>query len=162
MVECSRFQQTWYFTLDKEKNRFKVFVNCWNKTVMQYLSLRLEGEEILKYRCVCPSRAERFNIVRNNHGRTHKCDFSVSNRKYLFWENLVQNIKIVSLSWNLVPRLIRICGPQWWYLFFILERKHPFWANLVQRIKTASLSWNLVSSLIRICRIQRRCSLFLF
>ena len=35
--------------------------------------------------------------------------FSVLDRKYPFWPNLVQNIKIVSLSLNLVPRLIRIC-----------------------------------------------------
>ena len=43
-------------------------------------------------------RAEKFNIVSNHHGRTYKCDFSVSNRKYLLWANLVQNIKIVTLS----------------------------------------------------------------
>ena len=29
-----------------------------------------------------------------------------------FWVNLVQKIKIVSLNWNLVPRLIRICRIQ--------------------------------------------------
>ena len=34
--------------------------------------------------------------------------FSVLDRKNPFWANLVQKIKIVSLSWNLVPRLIRI------------------------------------------------------
>ena len=43
-------------------------------------------------------QAENFNIVSNDHGRTHKCDFFVSDRKYRFWANLVQNIKIVSLS----------------------------------------------------------------
>ena len=32
--------------------------------------------------------------------------------KYPFWVNLVQKIKIISLSWNLVPTLIRICRVQ--------------------------------------------------
>ena len=49
--------------------------------------------------------------------------FSVLNRKYTFWANLVQKIKIVSLSWNLVPRLIRIYNIQWWYHFFL------FWSG---------------------------------
>ena len=34
--------------------------------------------------------------------------FSVIHRKHSFWANLVQKIKIVSLSWNLVPNLMRI------------------------------------------------------
>ena len=89
--------------------------------------------------------------------------FSILEWKHPFWANLVQKIKIVSLSWNLVPTLIRISRIQWWCSFFsILDRKHPFWANLVQKVKIVSLSWNLVARLIRICRIQWRCSLFLF
>ena len=39
--------------------------------------------------------------------------FSVFDGKYRFWANLVQNIKIVSWRWNLIPRLIRICRIQW-------------------------------------------------
>ena len=39
--------------------------------------------------------------------------FFVFEWKYSFWENLVQNIKIVTLCWNLLPRLIRIWGIQW-------------------------------------------------
>ena len=38
--------------------------------------------------------------------------------KYSFWTNLVQKIKIVSLSWNLEVTLIRICRIQWWYSLF--------------------------------------------
>ena len=34
-------------------------------------------------------------------------------RKYPFWANFVQKIKILSLSSNLVPKLIRICRIQW-------------------------------------------------
>ena len=37
----------------------------------------------------------------------------VFGRKYPVWDNVVQKIKIVSLRWNLIPRLIRICWIQW-------------------------------------------------
>ena len=80
--------------------------------------------------------------------------------KIPFWANLVQKIKIASLSWGLVPRVF---GIQWWCsLFSVLDWKYPFWANLVQKIKTFNLSWNLLPRLIRVCRIQWWCSLFLF
>ena len=61
------------------------------------ISLRPEEEEIKITLFVGP-HAEKFTIVSKDHGRTHKCNFSVSERKYLFWANLVQNIKIVSLT----------------------------------------------------------------
>ena len=35
-------------------------------------------------------------------------EFFVLGLEYLFWAKLVQKIKFFSLSWNLVPRLIRI------------------------------------------------------
>ena len=70
--------------------------------------------------------------------------FSISDRNEPLWANLVQNIKIISLSWNLVPRPIWICRIQWWCsLFFVLDWKYFFWANLVQQTKIVSLSWNL-------------------
>ena len=48
---------------------------------------------------------------------------SVFEWKYPFWANLVQKVKILTLSWNLVPTLIRTCRIQWWYLFilFLIE-----------------------------------------
>ena len=52
--------------------------------------------------------AERFNIVGNDHGHAEMCDFSVLCQKYPFWANLVQKIKTVSLSLNLLLRLIHI------------------------------------------------------
>ena len=91
----------------------RVNIICNQLLYCSYMSLQLEGEETLKYRCICRTGAEKFNTVSNNHGRTHECDFSVSDRKYRFWANLVQNIKIVRLSWNLEPRLIRICRIHW-------------------------------------------------
>ena len=87
----------------------------------------------------------------------------VLDKKYHFLTMLVQKNKSVSLSWNLVPRLIRICRIEWAFsLFFVLDGKHPFWADLFQKTKIVSLGWNLVSKLIRICRIQWWCSFYLF
>ena len=45
-------------------------------------------------------RAEKFNVVSNDHGRTHKWDFSVFDQKYPFQANLVKKVKTLSLSWN--------------------------------------------------------------
>ena len=88
---------------------------------------------------------------------------SVFDWKYPFRANLVQKIKMISWSWNLVARLIQICRIQWYCsFFFVFEWKYPFWANLVQKIKIFTLSWNLVARLIRICWIQWCCSLFSF
>ena len=42
--------------------------------------------------------------------------FSVLDGKQLFYANLVQNIKIISLSWNLVPAIILITF--WDFLIF--------------------------------------------
>ena len=49
--------------------------------------------------------------------------FFVFEWKYSFWGNLVQKIKILILSWNLVPTLIQTCRIQWWYSFilFLIE-----------------------------------------
>ena len=46
-----------------------------------------------------------------------RCSFFLE-RKHSFSANLVQNIKIVSVSWGLVLRLIRICRIQWRCLLF--------------------------------------------
>ena len=61
---------------------------------------------------------EKFNTVSNNHGRMHKCNFTIPNGKYPFSANLVQNIKIISLSWHVVPKLIWKCRIEWWYSLF--------------------------------------------
>ena len=72
-----------------------------------FLSLRLEGEETLKYRCV--RRSPRGKVLYS---------ISISDWKYPFCANLVQKIEIISLSSSLVPRLIRICRIQWWCSLF--------------------------------------------
>ena len=89
--------------------------------------------------------------------------FSVLHWKHPFWANLVHKIKIINLSWNLVPRLIWIYRIQWLYSLFLFFRlETPFLGKLFQKIKFVSLSWNLVPRLVRICRIKWWFSLFLF
>ena len=81
---------------------------------------------------------------------------SVFNWQYQFsWVNLVQNFKFISLNWNFVPRLIKICRISWWcslflfstgiyaelcrkyvvFTFSVLGQKNPFWVNLVKKNK---------------------------
>ena len=43
-------------------------------------------------------RAEKFNLVSNDDGRMHKCNFSVFDWKFPFWANLVRKIRIVGLA----------------------------------------------------------------
>ena len=47
--------------------------------------------------------------------------------KYPFWANLVQKSKILILSWNSEPTLIRTCRVQWWcsFVLFFIENT-PF------------------------------------
>ena len=70
---------------------------------------------------------------------------SALDRKYPFWTHLFQKLKIVSLRWNLVLRLIWIWKIEWSYLFFfVFDRKYPFFEKFLQKIKTICWSWNLV------------------
>ena len=104
-----------------------------------------------------------LNIISNDHGLTQKCDFSAINWKHTFWATSAQKIKIVSLSWNWVPRLIPMCKIQWWGLLLLfLVGSTLFGKNLVQKMKIVNLSRNLPCRLIQICRIQWWCFLFQF
>ena len=57
--------------------------------------------------------------------------------KYPFRVNLVQILKIVSLSWNLVPRIFRICNIRWWCsrfffsTFLHVSSKKSIWCCLI-------------------------------
>ena len=79
---------------------------------------------------------------------------------YPFWINLVQKVKIVSLSWNLASSLIRTYRVNSGVHFFCIPLEKPLLGNLVQTIKTVSLSWNLVLKLISIHRFQWSSSFF--
>ena len=72
--------------------------------------------------------------------KTLKCCCVCRLRKYLLCSNLVHKIIILSLRWNLVPRLIRICTIQWYGYFFLFDQKYPFWVNMVQNIRIVGLS----------------------
>ena len=97
----------------------------------------------------------KFGTYTNSNMQNSMMLFTFVEWKRLFWANLVQKIKIVTLSWNLVPTLIRIYRIQWWCLFFfVFDRKYLFGVNLVQKIKILVLSWNLVPTLIWTRRIQ--------
>ena len=57
--------------------------------------------------------------------------FPLPYRKHPFWGNWIKKIKIFSLRWNLVPRLIRISRIQWWCtLFLFLTRDNCSGQNL--------------------------------
>ena len=79
--------------------------------------------------------------------------FSVLGSEYRFCASFVQKIKIVSLSWNLVLRLIQIWRIQWWYSFFPLLTGIVF-GNLLQKINIVCWSYDLEPRLILICRIR--------
>ena len=109
-----------------------------------------------KYRCACRPHGQPWTHVKMRI-------FSFRWETHLFWANLAQKIKIVSLSWNLVPMLIWICKIQRGCSLFPFSTVNIFfWANFVQKIKIVSLNWTLVPRLIRICTIQWWCWLFLF
>ena len=66
-----------------------------------------------------------------------------------------KKIKIVSLSWNLARRLIRICRYQWWRSFLVFSNENiVFFLDLFQKIKIVCWSWNLDPTLIPINRIR--------
>ena len=128
-----------FWTQKPKSSRTSYFDYIWNnwvkvKSVTKSIYLHLITtndiwKNLLFLRLDCRPRAERFDIVSNDHGRIQNCNFSVSDQKCRFWASLIQRsklsklgpkIKIVSLSWNLVSRLIRIWRIQWWCSLFSL------------------------------------------
>ena len=47
--------------------------------------------------------------------------FAVLDQKYPFWKKLIQKVKIPSLNWSLVLRLIWICRIQWCFSIFLVS-----------------------------------------
>ena len=82
--------------------------------------------------------------------------FFVFNRKYPFWANFVQKIKIVSLRWNLIPRLIRICRIQWWCSRFMFSAGNTFLGNFGPKNQNCQFkvkldtytNWNMQNSMV--------------
>ena len=71
-----------FYFIQEMLSIFVVMTN-FSKTSTQ-LFLRLGGEKTLTCCCIIGSRAEKLNIVSNDHGHTEKCDFSVLDHKYPF------------------------------------------------------------------------------
>ena len=71
-----------------------------------------------------------------------KCDFSVFDRKFAFWANLVQKeyrncqfkLKFGTLTNSTMQNSIGV------FTLSVLDQKHPFLTNSVQKIKVVSLS----------------------
>ena len=108
-------------------------------------------------------RAEKFNVVSNDHGRTQKYDFFILDREYRSWANLVQKIKFCQFELKFGTRNnSNMQKSMMMFTFSISDRKYPFWVNLIPKLKFVCLKWNLLPRLSRIYRIQWWCSLFLF
>ena len=65
--------------------------------------------------------------------------FSVLDGKHSFWANLVQNIKIVSLSLNQVPGLIRIWRIQWRCSLFLFQMRNTLFGQIWSKNQTCQL-----------------------
>ena len=76
-----------------------------------------------------------------------------------FWHS--EN-KTVSLSWNLVPRLIRICRVHWWCSLFQFLTRDTLLGKFGPKSQNGQVKLKFVSRLSRICRIRWWCSLFVF
>ena len=75
---------------------------------------------------------------------------------------MVQKVKIISWSWNLVPTLIRICRIQLWCSLFCFWVEMLFLGKFGPKDEIVSSRWNSRFKLFQICRIQWWRSLFLF
>ena len=88
--------------------------------------------------------------------------FSVLDRKYHFKANLVQKFKIVSSSWNLVSKLIRICRIQWWCSLFLPGNGNTVFRQIWPKNQDYQFKLKFGLRLTNLCRIQWRCPLFPF
>ena len=81
---------------------------------------------------------------------------SVFNWKYLFWVNLVQKLKIISLSWNFVPRLIQICRIPWWCSLFLFSTGNTFLGKFGSKNQNCQFELKFRTRLIWICKIKQK------
>ena len=71
-----------------------------------------------------------------------------------FWVNLVQKLKIISLSWNFVPRLIQICRIPWWCSLFPFSTVDTFWGKFDLKNQNCQFELKFRTRLIWVCRIM--------
>ena len=88
---------------------------------------------------------------------------SAFNLKYLFWVNLVQKLKIISLSWNFVPRLIQICRIPWWCSLFLFSTGNIFLGKFGPKNQNFQSELKFCTRLIWTSRImQKICGVYFF
>ena len=81
---------------------------------------------------------------------------SIFDWKYLFWVNLVQKLKIISFSWNFVPRLIQICRIPWWCSLFLFLTGNTFLGKFGPKNQNCQFELKFHTRLIWICRIMQK------
>ena len=94
----------------------------------------------------CP-KCQNCHFMRKYRTYTNSCmessmmlfSFFVFEWKYSFWANLVQKIKIVTLCWNLIPRLIRICRIQWCHSLFLFSSANGLFGQILPKMSKLSL-----------------------
>ena len=79
---------------------------------------------------------------------------TVFNWKCLFWVNLVQKHKIISLSSNFVPRLIQICRSPWWSSLFFFSTGNTFFWKFDPKKQNCQFEMKFWTRLIWRCRIM--------
>ena len=82
-----------------------------------------------KYHCVCRPLSKNSLIWSK---------LSVLDQKNPFWTSLTQKMKIVGLSWNLVPKQFEygeFNDSMVMFTFSLLDQKYPFWVNLSKKSK---------------------------
>ena len=77
---------------------------------------------------------------------------------------LFKKIKISSLNWNFVSRLInlKIKNLMLMFIFSVFFSKSSFWENFVPKFKVIFLKWSLLSIIFRILKIQCNVHFFSF
>ena len=85
----------------------------------------------------------------------------VSDWKYLFWANLVQNSKTISLSWNLLPGLSQIWRILWCPLFLFLTG-NTFLGKFGPKNQNWQFQLKFCTRLIWICRIMLKICVHIF
>ena len=77
----------------------------------------------------------KFSTYNNSNRQNSMVIFirSVFSQKYPFWGNSFQNVKIIFLTGNLVPRLIRICRIQQWCSLFSYSTRNPLFGEFPQK-----------------------------
>ena len=70
-----------------------------------------------------------------------------------FRVNLVQKLKIISLSWNFVHRLTQICRIPWWCSLFLFSIGNTFFVKFGPKNQNCQFELKFHTRLMWICRI---------